>query len=137
MIKIISNKSADNKIKFCICFFGVISRSFDKTINSIKKNILEVLDNNNIGYDIYVHNMKVKNFISERSKDSQQNLVDKHNLLPYSFYSDTDQKYFDNIFNWKELSEYGYQENNYNTFQNSIRQLYSIREVKYVEIQFI
>ena len=124
-----TNTMKEKNLKFCICFFGVVSRSIDKTIDSIKTNIFEVLDKNNISYDVYVHNMKVTNFTSSRSKDSVQNLEDKHDIIPYNFYSETDQKTFDDKFNWTQLSKYGYQENNYNTFQNSIRQLYSVREV--------
>ena len=41
-------------MKVCICFFG-LTRSLRYTIDSINKNILKILEDNNIKYDIYLH----------------------------------------------------------------------------------
>ena len=122
-----------NELKFCICFFGVISRSLDLTIKSINENIFNVLSNKNIKTDLYVHDMQVTNFISTRAKENTI-ITDKSNLLntlncDNLFYDKTNQKEFDNNFNWEKTIKYGYMENNYNAHKNAIRSLYSIKKV--------
>lgn len=115
-------------MKLCICFFGVISRSIDKTIDSIRENILDEITRHHHEYHVYVHNMKIDDFVSTRAKDSQK-IIDKCHLLPCDFFSETIQEDFNRGFPWKDYGKYGYQENNYNTFQNSLRQLYSVKKV--------
>ena len=135
---IIYNKLDDNtlQLKFCICFFGVVSRSLEFTINSINKNILNVLSQNNIKTDIFVHDMIVKQFISNRAGDNNT-IKDNSKLLESLncnnlFYDKTEQIEFDREFNWKKTIKYGYMENNYNTHQNAIRQLYSLKKVTHM-----
>ena len=41
--------------KVCICFYGLVHRSLPHTIDSIEQNIFNVLKENNIEYDTYVH----------------------------------------------------------------------------------
>lgn len=122
------SKNKKKPLNICICFFGVISRSIDKTIHSIRKNIFEEITAHGHKYDVYVHNMNVKEFKSTRAGDSGT-LVDKCGTLPYDYFTETKQEHFDKKFNWAKFSKYGYQENNYNTFQNSLRQLHSIKKV--------
>lgn len=116
-------------MKLCICFFGVISRSIEKTIDSIRQNIFDEIRHHHHEFDVYVHNMKVDKFVAVRSKDYTDVLHDKCNLLPCDYFSETIQDEFDQSFPWNEYGKYGYQENNYNTFQNSLRQLYSLKKV--------
>jgi hypothetical protein len=62
--------------KTAICFFG-ITRSLKYTLNSIKKNIFEVLKKKNIDYDIYCHTYSIDyNYINYRAKE----LVSKDNI---------------------------------------------------------
>ena len=116
--------------KICICFFGVISRSLHLTIESIQKNIFDVLTNANIDFDVYVHNMKVKDFVSMRANDYKKDLEDCCNLLKPDFFSETDQEDFDN--NHKEMfnktMKYGKMLCE-NAIINAIRQLYSLKQV--------
>lgn len=118
--------------KICICFFGVISRSLKYTIDSIKENIFDVLKESNIDYDIYVHNMKVSNFISIRAGDSNNNLKECCDLLNYDFFKETLQEDFDKKYNilFEKCKKYGIHPSyKYNTVKNAIRQLYSIKQV--------
>ena len=135
MINEDNNKELVNKskLKFCVCFFGVISRSIDLTIKSINENIFNVLADKKIKTDVYVHNMKVKKFKSIRSNENTiiEDKIDLLNSINCNkiFYSETKQSEFDKNFNWKNSIKFGYLENNYNSHQNAIRQLFSVKQV--------
>ena len=58
-----------NKKKVAIGFFG-ITRSLKYTIDSIKINIFNVLKEQNIDYDIYLHTYRINEpFTNPRSKE--------------------------------------------------------------------
>jgi hypothetical protein len=120
----------NKKLNFCICFFGVMSRSLQHTAESIKKNILKPLEDNNINYDIYAHNMIVDNFTSERAGENNIKLTNNfHNLLPFNKIKETNQEEFDKTFDYGKYSKYGFTLGKENTFKNAIRQLYSLKMV--------
>ena len=53
-----------------ICFFG-ITRSLKYTIKSINENILQVFQENNIDYDIYLHTYKITtDYVNYRANES-------------------------------------------------------------------
>lgn len=77
--------------------------------------------------------MIVSNFVSKRARDIT-NITDKSYLLKEIncnklFYNSTDQNKFDKNFDWNKSIKYKFIENNYNTHQNAIRQLYSVKKV--------
>ena len=121
--------SKNKKLRFCICFFGVISRSLKYTKDSIYKNIYEVLDRNNIKYDVYVHNMKIDKILSLQEGEKDVKLSDESKLLRPTYFSETNQNNFDKKYNWRKNSKYGVMQNNYNLYQNAIRQIYSVDKV--------
>jgi len=130
-----NNESFSNKLnkkkelKFCICFFGVLSRSLEFTIDSINNNIIKVLNDNNIKYDIYTHNMKVNNIFSLQKNEKNIEILDKIYLLKPNYFSETNQNEFDNNYDWNKYSKYGYIHNSLNVHKNAIRQIYSVNEV--------
>ena len=102
-------------------------------MNSINKNIFKVLSSFKIKTDLFVHDIITPKVISTRAKDNT-NIVDKSSLLTsldYNklFYDSTNQEEFDNNFDWEKTIKYGCMENNYNTHQNAIRQLYSLKKL--------
>ena len=101
-------------MKFCICFFGVISRSLIYTIDSINKNILDVLTKNNIEYDIYIHNNYVNNMGEIQINNTNYKL-----LKPYK-YIEEEQTLID-----KKIQKYIH--NVSDQYINSIRQIYSVK----------
>lgn len=118
-------------VKVCICFYGVISRSLKKTIESIRNNIFNVLKENNIEYDVYVHNMKVNRLISRRARDSGK-IIDCCHLLKPDYFTETNQVIFDKQYNnlIKKVISYGLLKSYFkNTIFNAIRQLYSVKKV--------
>lgn len=120
----------NKKLKFCICLFGVISRSLKYTLDSIKTNILIPLKNNNIEYHIYGHNMIVDKIISERAGEINIKIDNNYKkLLNFYKLDETNQIEFDKTFNYKKYSKYGFTLKNENTFKNAIRQLYSLKMV--------
>tara|TARA_A100001015_G_scaffold310178_1_gene411046 strand:+ start:384 stop:1229 length:846 start_codon:yes stop_codon:yes gene_type:complete len=121
--------SKPKKLKFCICFFGVISRSIKYTINSIDKNIYKVLERNNIKYDVYVHNMKIDKILSLQEGEKDIKLSDECKLLRPTYFRETNQNDFDKTYNWEKNSIYGLVRDNYNLYQNAIRQIYSVDQV--------
>lgn len=56
-------------MKVAICFFG-ITRSLKFTIDSIHKNIFNILKVNNIEYDIYIHTFYLTNYNNIRTGES-------------------------------------------------------------------
>ena len=61
-------------MKVALCFWG-ICRSTDKTIDSIKTNIHNVLKQNNIEYDTYVHTYHLsKPYSNKRAGELPQQL---------------------------------------------------------------
>ena len=134
LIKKQKRKNKKYKLKFCICFFGVLSRSLDLTLKSINDNIFNVLSDNNIKIDLFVHDMKVKK-VQERDSKEKNTITDKYYLLKslnYNnlFYDSTIQEDFDIDFDWfvSMTIKYG-SIFDYTTQQNAIRQLYSLKKV--------
>ena len=130
-----NNESFSNKLnkkkelKFCICFFGVLSRSLEFTIDSINNNIIKVLNDNNIKYDIYAHNMKVNYIVSLQKNEKNIDILDNIYLLKPNYLSETNQDEFDNNYDWNKYSKFGYIHNSLNVHKNAIRQIYSVNEV--------
>jgi hypothetical protein len=61
-------------MKIALCFFG-ITRSLKYTIDSINKNILEILKKNKIEYDIFMHTYKLDSYENIRNNE-KQDIVD-------------------------------------------------------------
>ena len=59
-------------MKFCFCFYGVIGRSIEKTYNSIKTNFFDVLKEEGIEFDIYLHNNEVNQITSNQYHHSNE-----------------------------------------------------------------
>jgi hypothetical protein len=119
-------------MKICICFFGVISRSIEHTIDSIKRNVLDVLRKHGHSYDIYVHDIKVQQFVSPRANDSCSQLKDNSKLLPFDFYESSDQTEMDRHVKGllKSFCPFGYSPKfQEETAINCFRQLYSVERV--------
>ena len=97
-----------NKKKVAIGFFG-ITRSLKYTIDSIKTNIFDVLTENNIDYDIFMHTYFLKSYENKRAGektnkidneeykllspkylkiDDQDDIIKKLNLTSYRTFSD-------------------------------------------------
>lgn len=118
-------------MKFCICFFGVISRSLRKTINSIETNIFNVLKENKIEYDVFVHNNIIEKIYNDRNNADEINIKinnDDYKLLNPTKYDEDEQIIFDKTYEWKlEQNTNGIICEN--TYKNAIRQLYSVKRV--------
>lgn len=119
-------------MKVCICFFGVVSRSIQYTIYSIKRNILNELRRHGHSYDIYVHDIKAPNFVSLRAGDTCSQLTDNSKLLPADFYEASKQTEIDEHVKVqsKRLCPFGC-DPDFDAFTvlNCFRQLYSIARV--------
>ncbi len=120
------------EMKVCICFFGVVSRSIQHTIYSIKRNVLNELRRYGHSYDIYVHDIKVRDFQSNRAGDSCSQLSYKSKLLPATFYESSNQTEMDQHVKVqsKKLCPFGCNPDfDAFTVLNCFRQLYSIARV--------
>ena len=119
-------------MKFCICFFGVIGRSIDYTIDSINENIFNVLKANNIEYDVFIHNMIVDKMYNPRTGEINS-IINNENyklLNPTEYIEDKQEDFDRNYNNWESIFKYGDEYNNdFNTVRNAIRQLYSLKRV--------
>ena len=114
-------------MKICLCFFGVVSRSIHLTIDSIQCNIFDVITKSGHTYEVYVHDIKVKDFESPRAGDSIKDLEDRSNHLPYDYYESSKQE---------DIDEYLFTKNAYSipntrepSAKNMYRQLFSVHMV--------
>lgn len=77
-----------------ICFFG-LTRSLNNTIDSIQKNILDVLTENNIKYTKFIHTYDLSVLTNKRSKEFNCILnTDEYKLLNCENISITNQEEF-------------------------------------------
>lgn len=114
-------------MKVCICFFGLVQRSLKHTIESIETNIFNVLKDNNIEYDIYLHTYNAKISSSSRSKEYDVPIdVDDYKLLNPRDYVIEDYDHFNNNFDFHEYRKYNDPwTNDYESFDNWIREMNS------------
>ena len=56
----------EKKIKIALLFFG-ITRSLKYTIGSIKTNIFNVFEENDVIYDIFMHTYSLDNYVNTRT----------------------------------------------------------------------
>ena len=108
--------------KIILCLFGVIPRGINKTWDSIKTNIINVLEKENFVVDIYVFNINV-----ETSKiDGVIVDQDDINIIPCDYYEEKLQSEIDIIvkdkYNKIKFTQLSYTEI---TIKNIHRQLYS------------
>ena len=118
-------------MKFCICFFGVIGRSLKYTIQSIQLNILDILKENNIDYDIYIHNNHIQTLTCPRGNEFNCKLDNSiyKQLNPIKF-SETNQNDFDKSYNWQQIFKNGDCHNDgFSSIKNAIREIYSVKQV--------
>jgi hypothetical protein len=89
----------ENK-KVAILFFG-LTRSLERTIDSIKKNLFTPLDENLIHYDIFIHTYKIigsyYNSWSGENTNNYKNEDVEQLLNPKYFIFDNQQTIIDNI----------------------------------------
>lgn len=114
-------------MKICLCFFGVVSRSIHLTKDSIQHNIFDVIQKRGHTYEVYVHDIKVKDLESPRAGDSVKNLEDRSNHLPCDYYESSKQE---------DIDEYLFTQNAYGipntrepSAKNMYRQLFSLQKV--------
>ena len=108
--------------KIILCLFGVIPRGISKTWDSIKTNIINVLEKKNFVVDIYVFNINVE------TNKIDNVIVDQNdiNIIPYDYYEEKLQSEIDIIvkdkYNKIKFTQSSYTEL---TIKNIHRQLYS------------
>lgn len=118
-------------MKVALAFWG-ITRSLKYTIRSIKKNILNVLKESNIKYDIYIHTYKVDSVYSNKRAGEKEFVLDcnEYKLLnPYRVKIDS-QEYIKKKLNMKRFRTHADPWNsNYQTVDNFICAMYSKMKV--------
>ena len=94
-------------MRIAIGFFGLI-RSLKFTHESIKDNLLNILENNGHEYDIYMHTYDLKVLTNKRTheKDITLNVMDYKLLNPKEIIID-DQDEFDKSFDYEKIMSYG------------------------------
>lgn len=119
-------------MKVAICFWG-LNRSLNYTFNSIKNNIFNILKNNNIQYDIYIHTYEINRTYQNIRAGEEPSKINNSNLflLNADHILIDDQDKIDELLNLKDYRKYGCPWNSYNyeTLNNLIRGLYSLNKV--------
>ena len=114
--------------KVALCFFG-ITRSLKFTIQSIEKRIFNVLDKNNIDYDIYLHTYNHNNYENSRTKEKFNDVDNEEYKLLNPKYQHIDNQ--DDIKKLLDLKKYRTHKDpwpmseNYNSVDNFILAQYS------------
>lgn len=118
-------------MKIALCFWG-LTRSLKYTIDSIKKNILQPLDDENIEYKIFVHSFSF-NSIYNNPRAEERNITldfDEYILLHPDFVEIEDQ---DKVKQEIDLHKYRSQpdpwESNYTCLDNFLCAMYSKRQL--------
>jgi len=117
--------------KAAICFWG-LCRSTDKTIDSIITNIYDVLKQNEIDYDVFVHTYSVKTaYTNKRSNESSIELDnDLYLLLNTTNSIIEDKDTVDRTLQFKRYRLHGDPwETKFESLDNHIRALYSLYKV--------
>ena len=130
-------KHKEIKIKVAFQFYG-LTRSLRYNYESIKVNFFEVLEENNIDYDVYLHTYdlnKIENTITLKNEKNEKNENNENNeewkiLKPISYKIDN-QEEFDKTISINEYSKKGkpFPGKSENTFMNLLRQLNSLKQV--------
>jgi len=104
-------------MKIALLFFG-ITRSLKYTIKSIRENILDVFDNNQIEYDIFMHTYSLTSYKNNRTKEDIQNYDNnEHLLLEPKYLQIDDQNLVSKEIN---LQQYRSMKDPWNTQYNSV-----------------
>tara|TARA_B100000886_G_scaffold317088_1_gene256122 strand:- start:2407 stop:3147 length:741 start_codon:yes stop_codon:yes gene_type:complete len=117
-------------MKVCVCFFG-LTRSLRYTIDSINKNILKILEDNNIKYDVYLHTYDLEVLTNKRSNEFNCMLdTEEYKLLNAKEFIIDSQDEFDKNFDYNSVKKFGdYWGDNFSSLKNLIRQLNSLKKV--------
>ena len=107
-------------LRMAICFFG-LTRSLRYTLKSIVSNIYEVLRENHIHYDVFLHTYNLKNITNPRSGEYKVklNASEFYSLNP-TYYHVSDQETFLQTIN---LNEYLVRGDAWNDGNNSAKNL--------------
>lgn len=131
-----SPSNLDNKkLKIAVCFIG-LCRSTHHTIDSIKSNIYQPLDDLNIDYDIYLHTYKIEKEYNNKWSGESNEIINNDNwklLNPTYFLIENE----DDIINKLDLPKYRTHGNpwglkddvSFKTLDNAILSLYSTYQV--------
>ena len=119
-------------MKICLGFYGLVHRSLSFTFTSIKKNIIDVLKENNIEYDIYIHTFdnKTSNTIWGKNENDVPINIDDIKLFNCNNVLTCNEEDFNNNYDFKKLYKNGdIWKNNFSSLHNAIRELYSLKEL--------
>lgn len=88
-----ARKGAASSAKIAVAFFGM-SRNLRSTLPSIERHVFEVLERNNIQYDVFWHTMAAKVVRNNRTDDNEFGRVDPFDvrLMRPCIFSLTDQE---------------------------------------------
>lgn len=111
--------------------FFWLTRSLKYTIDNFRNNFFNILNSNNIEYDIYLHTYNLKVLTNTRSKEFNCNLdTEEYCLLNPCEFIIEDQDEFDKTFDYEKVKKYGdYYNDNFCSIYNLIRQLNSLKKV--------
>ena len=122
-------------MKIALCFFG-ITRSLKYTIKSINERIINILNKNNVEYDIFLHTYYLKNYNNIRTRESKSDIDnDEYKLLKAKYVQIDNQDKIKKEINMEQYRTHKDPWNtNYNSVDNFILAQYSkLQIVKMIE----
>jgi hypothetical protein len=130
-----NNSPSTKKLKIAVCFFG-LCRSTHHTIDSIKKNIYDALDNLAIEYDVYLHTYKIDKEYNNKWSGENNEIINNDNwklLNPTKFLIENE----DDVIKQIDILKYRTHgdpwswigDSSFKTLDNAILSLYSTYQV--------
>ncbi|HWD90981.1 MAG TPA: hypothetical protein VG938_01400 [Verrucomicrobiae bacterium] len=118
-------------MKIAVCFVGV-TRNFSKhTLDSIQRNLFDVVAKHDPHFKRFAHFNKIAELTNERSRENAVAIdPDEHKLLNCDVVEHTDQRLVDEQIDFEYLKQFGnLWEDNFGTLRNVLRQLYSLNAI--------
>ena len=122
------------KDNIAICFYG-LTRSLKYTYKSIKKKIIDLLENNDYQITIYLHTYDLKILNNDRSDEKECLLdINEYKLLNPDIYKITNQNDFDKMIDINKYLNHGdpwdgQEKKSHASLKNILRQWNSLQEV--------
>src|SRR3569833_3846089 len=115
-------------MKIAVCFVGVTRNYSKHTLDSIQRNLFDVVARHDPHFKRFAHFNKLAVLTNERSREINVSLdQDDYKLLNCDAVEQTDQAIVDQEIDFEYLKQFGNTwKDNFGTLKNVLRQMYSL-----------
>ena len=115
-------------MKIAVCFVGVTRNYSKHTLDSIERNLFDVVAKRDPHFKRFAHFNKIAELTNERSRENAVPIdQEEYKLLKCDVVEQTDQQLVDQRIDFEYLKQFGNTwKDNFGTLRNVLRQLYSL-----------